>query len=131
MYKGLHFCICLRRTKCPPKMGPCHRKADQKSDVSHGVKSRLKNMKPIPRKKKNPKKTVVVHVHDQLCTTLIPRACKCALQCILFELLHVVCCSNSKESQGSPQCKQEVISIETLVARLATSKILSTRILTV
>ena len=121
------YIIFLRGTKCPPKMGPCHRKADQKSAVSHDVKNRLKNMKPIPRNKKCPKKTVVVQAHEQLCTTVIPRACKYALQCVSFELLHVVCSSNSKEIQGSPQCRQEVSCIETLVARLATSNCLLTR----
>ena len=123
--------VFLRRTKCPPKMGPCHRKVDQKRDVSHGVKNRLKNMKAIPGKKKCPKKTEVVQVHEQLCTTVIPRACEYALQCVLFEMLHVVCRSNSKETQGSSQCRQEVSCIETLVARLATSNCLSTRLVIV
>ena len=112
-------------------MGPSDRKTDQKSGVLHGVKNQVKNMWPILRKKKYPQKTVLVHVHEQLHTTLTPRACKCALRCVLFELLHVVCHSNCKETQASPYRSLKVISIEILVVRLATSKFLSTQILTV
>ena len=114
-----------------PKWAPVTGKWTKKGTCHTVRKTRLKNMKPIPGKKKCPKKTVVVQVHEQLCTTVLPRACIYALQCVSFELLHVVCCSNSKETQGSSQCRQEVSCIETSVARLSTSNCLSTRILIV
>ena len=114
-----------------PKWAPVIGKWTKKGTCHTVRKTRLKNMKPIPGKKKCPKKTVVVQVHEQLCTTVLPRACIYALQCVSFELLHVVCCSNSKETQGSSQCRQEVSCIETSVAQLSTSNCLSTRILIV
>ena len=40
----------LRRTKCPPKMGPCHRKLEQKRDVSHGAKNTVKEHEANPGK---------------------------------------------------------------------------------
>ena len=114
-----------------PKWAPVTGKWTKKGTCHTVRKTRLKNMKPIPGKKKCPKKIVVVQVHEQVCTTVLPRACIYALQCVSFELLHVVCCSISKETQGSSQCRQEVSCIETSVARLATSNCLSTRLLIV
>ena len=114
-----------------PKWAPVTGKWTKKGTCHTVRKTRLKNMKPIPGKKKCPKKTVVVQVHEQLCTTVLPRAWIYALQCVSFELLHVVCCSNSKETQGSSQCRQEVSCIKTSVAQLSTSNCLSTRILIV